>query len=324
MRMMLAGDDSRNSMLTERKLKSGGAWVDLLDPSDEERAQVGKAHGVRVPARSEIEEIESSSRLSRDGNTLYMNMPVVTVDPDGTIMPSPMGFVLSGKVVVTIHFARLHTTSAVLAKLDEGLTEVSAPDIFALVIEGMVDFGADQLETIAADMTAISQRVFRRNDTRQPNIREMHKILRRMLSQIGYTGEHLSQIRETLLGLQRIITYTMETCRTWDETDFLDRLSTARHDLQSLIEHETHLSDKAQFLLDANLGFINTEQNDIFKVLTIVSVVGIPPTFFASMWGMNFHDMPELAWPHGYFIGLGIIAASTLVPILWFKWRGWW
>jgi magnesium transporter len=311
-------------MLTERKLKSDGTWVDLLDPSDEERARVEKEHGLRVPTRDELEEIETSSRLSRDGNVLYMNMPVATLDADGTIVPSPIGFVLSDKIVITIHFAKLHTTQAVLDKLDAGLKEVSAPDIFALVIDGMVDFSADQLENIAADMTAISQRVFRRGDKPRPNIREMHKILRRMLSQIGYTGEHLSQIRESLLGLSRIITYTLETCRTWNEQGFLDRLSTARLDLKSLIEHETHLSDKTQFLLDANLGFINTEQNDIFKVLTIVSVVGIPPTFFASMWGMNFHEMPELSWHYGYWIGLSVIALSTLIPFLWFKWRGWW
>ena len=95
-------------------------------------------------------------------------------------------------------------------------------------------------------------------------------------------------------------------------------------DLQSLIEHETHLSDKAQFLLDANLGFINTQQNDIFKVLTIVSVVGIPPTLIASMYGMNFHFMPELSWTYGYAWGLGLIALSTIIPMAWFKWRGWW
>src|SRR6202008_1634830 len=128
--------ESRTPMLTERKLKSGGAWVDLLDPSHEERAQVEKAHGVRVPARPQIEEIESSSRLSRDGDVLYMNMPVATVDADGAIVPSPLGFVPAAKPVVTIHFAKLHTTAAVLARLDEGLKEVSAPYFFALVIEG--------------------------------------------------------------------------------------------------------------------------------------------------------------------------------------------
>ncbi len=311
-------------MLTERKLKSDGVWIDLLEPSEEERARVGKEYGIRVPTRAELEEIESSSRLSRDGNALYMNMPVATLDGDGTIMPSPVGFVLTDRIVVTIHFAKLHTTAPVLARLDSTTNAVSAPDVFAMVIEGVVDFSADQLENIAAEMTEISQRVFRRRDAPQPNIKEMHKILRRMLSAIGYAGEHLSQIRESLLGLQRIITYTLETCRSWDEKDFLARLETARHDLQSLIEHETHLSDKAQFLLDANLGFINTEQNDIFKVLTIVSVVGIPPTLIASMYGMNFHFMPELSWQYGYAYGLGLIALSTIVPMLWFKWRGWW
>jgi magnesium transporter len=311
-------------MLNERKLESGGAWIDLLDPTEEDRARVKSAHGVRVPSRSELEEIESSSRLSREGDVLHMNMPVATIGDDGTITPSPMGFVLSDKVIVTIHFARLHTTAAVLSQLETEKKDVSAPDIFAMVIEGMVDFSADQLETIAADLTKISQRVFRRTELPRTDIKRMNKLLREMLSAIGYAGEHLSQIRESLLGLQRIITYALETCRAWKERDFLDRLETQRRDLQSLIEHETHLSDKAQFLLDANLGFINTQQNDIFKVLTIVSVVGIPPTLIASMYGMNFHFMPELSWRLGYLYGLVVIAISTLVPILWFKWRGWW
>lgn len=310
-------------MLQERRLQSDGLWIDLLEPTAEEMAKVEREHGLRIPPREELEEIETSSRLSRDGNTLYMNMPVATIDGDGTLMPSPLGFVLTDKIVVTIHFAKLHTTQAVLTRL-EADEPAGAPDVFAMVIEGVVDYGADQLETIAAELTAISQRVFRRRDQPRPTIKRANLILKQMLQAIGYAGEQLSQIRETLLGLQRIITYTMETCRSWNERDFLERLNTARHDLQSLIEHETHLSDKAQFLLDANLGFINTEQNDIFKVLTIVSVVGIPPTLIASMYGMNFHFMPELSWHWGYPFGLALIAISTIVPIAWFKWRGWW
>jgi magnesium transporter len=311
-------------MLTERKLETGGAWVDLLDPSPEEIKRAEDAYGLRVPPRAELEEIESSSRLSREGEALYMNMPVATVDPDGRIVPSPVGFVLSDKTVITVHFARLHTTEAVFKRLEAEKGPVTAPDIFALVIEGMVDFSADQLESIAAEFTVLSQRLFRKGVPGRRDIGRMNRLLREMLCQIGYAGEHLSHIRESLLGLNRIITYTMETCRSWPQNDFLERLSTARHDLKSLIEHETHLSDKAQFLLDANLGFINTQQNDIFKVLTIVSVVGIPPTLIASMYGMNFHYMPELSWHWGYWFGLGVIAVSTILPMLWFKWRGWW
>jgi magnesium transporter len=98
----------------------------------------------------------------------------------------------------------------------------------------------------------------------------------------------------------------------------------ASADVQSLNDYEVHLTDKLQFLLDADLGFINTEQNDIFKVLTIASVVGIPPTFIASMYGMNFHNMPEFNWQWGYAWGLFLIVLSTVIPIAWFKRKGWW
>jgi magnesium transporter len=101
------------------------------------------------------------------------------------------------------------------------------------------------------------------------------------------------------------------------------RLRTAIADLTSLTDFEVHLTDKVQFLLDAVLGFINTEQNDIFRVLTIVSVVGIPPTLVAGMYGMNF-QMPEYHWHYGYAWGLFVIFLSTILPIGWFKWRGWW
>jgi magnesium transporter len=93
--------------------------------------------------------------------------------------------------------------------------------------------------------------------------------------------------------------------------------------LLSLTDYETHLYSKVQFLLDAVLGFINTKQNDIFTVLTIVSVVGIPPTLIASIYGMNFKNMPELDWAWGYQFGLGLILLSTIVPIILLKWRGW-
>ena len=94
--------------------------------------------------------------------------------------------------------------------------------------------------------------------------------------------------------------------------------------MQSLSAHEGRLSDKMQFLLDASLGLIGVEQNDIFKVLTIVSVIGIPPTLIARMYGMNFKNIPEYDWAWGYQYGLTLIFCSAMVPLVWFKWRRWW
>ena len=145
-----------------------------------------------------------------------------------------------------------------------------------------------------------------------------------MLSQVGRSGDKLSEVRESLLGLQRIVGFTCEMSQEWLGAEIRTRLSTARQDLVSLTDFESHTWSKVHFMLDAILGLISTEQNEIFKVLTIVSVVGVPPTLIASMYGMNFHYMPELSWRYGYAWGLGLIALSAIVPIVWFKWRGWW
>ena len=102
------------------------------------------------------------------------------------------------------------------------------------------------------------------------------------------------------------------------------RLESLRQDVASLNDYETRLTDKTQFLLDAILGFTNIDQNNVFRVLTVVSVVGIPPTFIASMYGMNFKNIPEYDWAYGYEYGLCLMLASALLPALWFKWKGWW
>jgi magnesium transporter len=94
-------------------------------------------------------------------------------------------------------------------------------------------------------------------------------------------------------------------------------------DVASLSDYESRLSDKIQLLLDAILGFISIQQNDLFKILTIVSVVGVPPTIMVGIWGMNFKFMPELSWTYGYPLAWLAVIASAALPLLWFKWRGW-
>ena len=109
----------------------------------------------------------------------------------------------------------------------------------------------------------------------------------------------------------------------WLPEAMRSRLETVRHDLLSLSDYDNYLVNKVQLLLDATLGLINVEQNNIIKVLTVVSVVGVPPTLVASMYGMNFKHMPELDWAWGYQWGLALIAITAIAPLLWFKWRGW-
>jgi magnesium transporter len=302
----------------------GSFWVDLSNPTEDEIAYVNRTWDLRVPSRGALEEIETSSRLRFAGGVLYLSMPLGLHTLPEEEVPTPVGFVLSRTVLVTIRFADMLSVARVVKRLERDGDIHTSSAAFLALIEEMVDVGADTLEKLAADLRTVSREAFRAHGKARPRSTHLSRLLRDTLIKIGLTGETLSQIKESLVGLQRIVDFTCDTAQEWLEQNSQQRLRTVRSDLSSLAEFEGHLSNKVQFLLDAVLGFINTDQNDIFKVLTIASVVGIPPTLIASMYGMNFHNMPELGWHWGYAYGLSLIALSTLVPIVWFKRRGWW
>lgn len=299
------------------------SWLDLLDPTQEERSSVESKYGLKLPSREELSEVESSSRISEENGVLFLSIPVVSHTHAVEESPSPIGFVLSKDLLVTIRYTQLRSFDAVAAKFSRKEACGSSVEAFAALVDEMVDLSADLLEGIAAELDAVSRSVFLKTRTRRRHLTQSNDALHRTLIEVGNAGERLSRIRGSLLGLQRIVPFVSEPPRDWIPNDMRTRLRTAQGDLLSLTDYETHLSDKVQFLLDAVLGFISTKQNDIFTVLTIVSVVGIPPTLVASIYGMNFKNMPELDWAWGYQFGLALIVLSTILPILWFKWRGW-
>jgi magnesium transporter len=311
-------------VLTVHKSDGKTVWVDLCEPTEEELAQACRDYGLDIPPREQLEEIEFSSRLQYEDDVFTISVPVTPHAKDGEDVTSPLGFVLTRDILVTLRFAHLHTFPAIIKRVER--RPRSAPDVFMVIVEAMVDYNADRLEELRAEALAISNRVFHKEmrSRRKTNVKRVNRMLRDTLVEIGDMGERLSYIRDTLLVMQRAVPFVAEHGNGWLGDPIRARLKMAGSDVQSLNDYEVHLTDKLQFLLDATLGFINTEQNDLFKVLTIASVVGIPPTFVASMYGMNFHNMPELSWAWGYQWGLFLILLSTVIPIVWFKLRGWW
>jgi magnesium transporter len=299
-------------------------WIDLLQPTEDERNRVETEYGFRVPTREQMEEIESSSRLRAQGQVLTLSMPLVAPEAKPDAQPAPLGFMLSPALLVTARYTPVSGFAEVTARIEKGAAPRTSLATFAALIEAMVDYRADLLEAISATVNGISKRVFAQQYAAPRRPAPYNRALREMLNRVGRAGDKLSEIRESLLGLQRIVGFTSEMAHEWLGAEIRARLQTARQDLASLTDFEAHIWTKIQFLLDAILGLISTRQNEIFKVLTIASVVGIPPTLIASMYGMNFHNMPELSWRYGYQWGLALIALSAILPILWFKWRGWW
>jgi magnesium transporter len=299
-------------------------WIDLLQPTDDECKRVETDHGLRIPTREQLEEIESSSRLRAEGQVLTLSMPLVVPEEKPDPQPAPLGFILSPVLLVTARYTPVSGFAEVTARIEAGAAPRNSLATFAALIEAMVDHRADRLEALSTTVNSISKRVFAQQYAAPRRPARYNRALREMLNRVGGAGDKLSEIQESLLGLQRIVGFTCEMAHDWLGTEIRARLQTARQDIASLTDFEDHTWTKIQFLLDAILGLISTRQNEIFKVLTIASVVGIPPTLIASMYGMNFHNMPELSWRYGYQWGLALIVLSAILPILWFKWRGWW
>ena len=297
------------------------AWIDLLQPTPSERVFVERATGLRLPDFAALSEIESSSRLRVQDGILYLSAPLVHRAIADQPSTTPVGFVLMPELLITVRFEPL-TAFTTFAEAARGI----ACEVFVGLIEAIVDRIADVLEHIAAELDNLSHRLFRSGRVEGANHRRPARetaSLRVILRRLGASGDLASKIRDSLLGLARIVPYVATLDSERLTVAVKARLETVRHDLASLSDYDAHILNKVQLLLDATLGLINIEQNDIIKVLTIVSVVGVPPTLVASLYGMNFKDMPELSWAWGYPYGLALIAVSAVAPLLWFKWRGW-
>jgi magnesium transporter len=295
-------------------------WLDLLNPSDADRKAAEHEVGFRIQTRDEISEIESSSRMSLTGDVLYLNTPVSYRDADTLPAIAPVGFALSPTHLVTIRFAAMQafdTYHERFAKLDSPCSA----SVFAGVLEAIVDRVADVLEQVGLDLAALSRQTFK-DGRRSPGSARAARDLRATLNNLGLAANKIDNLRDTLLGLARIVSFVQQSGVTCVPDDIKTRLATLRADIASLNDYDQQLTTKTSFLLDAIMGFINIEQNEVVRVLTVFSVVGIPPTFVVGLYGMNFKNMPEYDWHYGYEWGWAMIILSVVVPIVWLRAKG--
>lgn len=290
-------------------------WIDLVSPTPDEIARVREATGLRAPAEHEVSEIETSSRLAFASGVYTLSTPLLTPGEDGAAVLTPVGLVLDGRVLLTVRFAAIPSFDEA-QKLCRAQNAATAEEAFLHLFEVVVDRSADGLEHAGAECDEISRGAFRDRKIDSG-------ALRAMLRRIGTVADKLSRVRDSLLGIGRIAAFVTQSGVTGAPHVNPRRMHAIHADVVSLTDYESHLSNKLQFLLDATLGFINIEQNEIVKTLTVASVVGIPPVIVVGIYGMNFHAMPELSWPFGYPFALAVMVVTGLLPLIWFKRRGW-
>jgi magnesium transporter len=296
-------------------------WVDLVDPIEEERKAIQQAFGLRVPSRDQLAEIETTSRLRIENGALYLTAPLIFAADSEPWIVVPAGFVLSQRVLLTVRFDHLAAFDTVIAEL--GRSAQCTPALaFVRLLETIVDRIADLLEISGRDLDDASHVIFRPDARRQKLSKETAQ-LRRLMLRSGRTSERMARIHYTLVCVDRMAKFSTERGHDWIAPELSTRLQRVSSDISSLIHFAEGLVSRVQLLQDAATGIINIDQNDVIKVLTIASVVGIPPVLIAGIYGMNFKNMPEYDWPWGYAYALIVIAVSAMLPLIWFKWKDW-
>ncbi len=298
-------------------------WIDLLNPTPEEDTAVELHTGLTIPTRLEMQEIELSSRLYHEDGAEFMTMTVLSKLDTDEPLKSQLTFILKGTTIITVRYAEPKSFGQFVARsLRVNGTSCANGELVMLgLIETLVDRTADALERISDDIDAVSRDVFRKEGTATKKTRDLQAVIQ----QIGLKGDSLTKIRESLVSMGRLVAYhsalDLEQRKMAKESK--QRVRLIQRDVTSLGDHATFLSGKINFLLDATLGLINLEQNQIIKIFSVAAVVFLPPTLVASIYGMNFHLMPELSWPFGYPFALGLMILSAIMPYLYFKRRGW-
>lgn len=298
-------------------------WIDLLNPTQDEERAVQDALRLEIPTREEMEEIESSSRLYREEEVLFLTANFLYGADGPEYGSTPITFVLGAQALVTVRYQTPRAFSVFAVRCQKTPALVATPDgVMLHLFEQIVDRLADILERVGSDMDRASQAAFRSARAKiKANKRDAD--LREALITLGQVGEVTTRASETLLGLSRILTFVGAEKATAVRKENQVLIKTLVRDVRSLVEHSNVLNSKANFLLDAILGIINVEQMNIIKTFTVVSVALMPPTLIASIYGMNFQFMPELGQPWGYPAALLLMIASALGPVFYFRRKGW-
>lgn len=299
----------------------GLVWIDLLNPSDAEEDDLEKWLGVDIPTKDEMEEIEISSRLYTENDASFMTAILPSQADGDDPQMAPVSFVLAGSCLITIryHEPRAFQTFPMRAEKTSMGCETGEGVLVAL-LEAIVDRLADVLERAGREIDAISRNIFQHKGAKPSKSRDYQKVL----VSIGRKGDLISNIRDSLVTLERLVGFLGQgAMQRKSDKALRERIKTLSRDVRSLADHDSFLSQKITFLLDATLGMINIEQNAIIKIFSVAAVVFLPPTLIASIYGMNFDHMPELNWPLGYLFALGLMVLSAILPYLFFKRRGW-
>ena len=288
-------------------------WVDLEDPSPEEKSWIAVKFGLVIPADIIDDDLEESARFYEEDGAIHIRSDFL-IDDDEAPRNVRVAFILHDNVLFSVHredlpvFRLLRMRARRIPALIE-----DAKDVLLKLYDADAEYSADTLEGIYDDLEKVSRRVLKD---------EVHdQAAGEALAAIARQEDLNGRIRRNVMDTRRAVSFMMRA-RMLNADQFEEARQILR-DIDSLDSHTAFLFDKINFLMDATVGFININQNKIIKIFSVASVALLPPTLIASIYGMNFQYMPELSQKWGYPLALCLMLLSIVTPFWFFRRKGW-
>jgi magnesium transporter len=267
-----------------------------------------------------MREIEASNRLYEEDGALYMTATVVTKLDSDLPESTHITFILSVAKLVTNRYVDPLPFRRFIAYAERHPNSCnSPPSVLAGLLEAVINRVADVIERVATDLDGASVEVFSASRRKRGAMRDFRKVLERL----GQNGELISKARESLVSLGRLLTFVQQTTSVPMSQDVRARFRTLTRDVMAMSDHASFLGTKVSFILDATLGLINIDQNNILKIFSVVTVFLLPPSVIGAVFGMNFSKMPWLHETWGFWAAMGVMLFSAIGPFVFFKRKGW-
>ncbi|MBV8185358.1 MAG: magnesium transporter CorA family protein [Hyphomicrobiales bacterium] len=323
------GENADVTPLGERTLRTGepipsdSAWLDLFEPTGEEIKAAEAFAGLSLPTPEEMDEIEPSELLYTEDGALFMTARVLCLAKTNRPKIANVSFIRKGRILITVRYDDPKPFQSFSGHAQRfGVSRKDPDAIYVGLVDMIVGRASQILRTTGDRIDALSDSVFERASRRGRPVTTNE--YQSVLATLGQEGSRISKVRESLVSIELMLRFASPPAPGGsEESEPQGRIGTMLRDIASLETQTEYLLGKVQFLLDTILGLVNLSQNDIVKILSVIMVVFTPPTFIASMYGMNFKNMPEYDWAYGYQYGLVLMLVSAVVPYLVFRWKKW-
>jgi magnesium transporter len=300
----------RNISFDEIQKINNIIWIDLQLPTAEEKDFVEKNYKIEFFTSLELQEIESSSRFLETDETIEINLGVISNDLDLTIQNT--SFILKGNTLFTYRQGDLKIFADAVRKLKSASADMKEHglDVFLSILETHIDSDADLIESINRRVNLISKELIAQRSLKGD-----------LLLGIAQLQENVMSLHETTTEKQRVVS-SLIRIPEFNKIEN-ERLKIIMKDIASLLQHSQFSSERLEYMQNTFLGLVNIEQNQVIKIFTVVTVVFMPPTLIASIYGMNFKFMPELQWVSGYPFAIGLMVFSSMIFLWFFKRKNW-